>query len=75
MVDNLGQGTNRGFVGKRGLDGVDLGHWSGVGRWLIGWVGYRGGFPIKKQYEKSNLKSKLKCYFENIKSIFISIQN
>ncbi len=44
MVDNLGQGTNRGFVGKMGLDGVDLGHWSGVGRWLNGWVGYRGGF-------------------------------
>jgi hypothetical protein len=54
---------------------VDGRKWSGVGRWLNEWVVSRGGFPIKKQYEKSNLKSKLKCYFENIKRIFISIQN
>jgi hypothetical protein len=44
VVDNLGQDETGGFVGKMGVDGVDLGHLSGVGCWLNGWVGYRGGF-------------------------------
>ena len=31
---------------------MDLGHWSGVVRWLIGWVGVRGGFPFKILYKQ-----------------------
>ena len=47
VVDSLGQGTNREFVGDIGVDGVGGGDTNGVGCWLNGWVVYRGGFPIK----------------------------
>ena len=40
----FGTGRNRWFCWEIGVDGLVGRHWSGVGRWLNGWVVSRGGF-------------------------------